>query len=47
MRDDRNASHWLEGLDSTKFQPLFHSPELEANPELVTILVASSGERQS
>jgi len=46
LRDDRNASRWLESLDSTKIQPLFHRPESEGNPELVTLPVASSGERQ-
>jgi len=46
LRDDHNAARWLESLDSTKIQPLFHPPESEDNPELVTLLVASSGERQ-
>jgi len=47
LRDDRNAARWLESLDSMKIQPLFHPPELEDNPELVTLLVASSGDRQN
>lgn len=45
--DDRNASLWLEGLDSTQIQPLFHPPESQENPELITLLVASSGETQN
>jgi hypothetical protein len=44
IRDDRNASLWLDSLDSTKIEPLFHPPELEENPDCVVLLVASSGE---
>jgi hypothetical protein len=44
IRDDHNASLWLESLDSTKIEPLFHPPELEENPDCVVLLVGSSGE---